>query len=267
MKSLESCNLPLVSHNLKDLLTLCIFQGNDAAYTLHAMIGIAFSSLVKNYNHQSRLETLTKDAEERANQEAEEWEQAVEERGDGGLAVHLNPQEPVRAIPAKSKKVLALEKASRLKKRAEEGAKSRMVVSNGNNEKVGNWASWADINNSNGKGQVDKWGSREDGKKEGDASSQNVQTIIPEDANGGQRNEDASNKNANIVIPESRNEVHQNKATSVNQITAAAMGDTIVEPPEKVKPRTTEKLPSHFTERMAFLDMDDDEGGVTIVYK
>ncbi|KAL9600572.1 MAG: hypothetical protein Q9219_003118 [cf. Caloplaca sp. 3 TL-2023] len=66
--------------------------GNDAAYTLQALIGIAISARqsesTRHTNVSSyitdRAETLEREARDRAKEEADEWEAADREGGDGG---------------------------------------------------------------------------------------------------------------------------------------------------------------------------------------
>ena len=69
-------------------------QGNDAGYTLEALIGISFKALT--YEHPEapdpeRLSTAAAEAQARVIEEIEEWEIADEEGGDGGSAVKLLP--------------------------------------------------------------------------------------------------------------------------------------------------------------------------------
>ena len=197
------------------------------------MIGIAFSSLSKNQTHQSRLEALTQDAEERAKQEKEEWELAVGEDGDGGSAVRLHSQDAdwtaSRPIPAKSRKVLAQKKAMREEKPTEKQTRGGAPVNKkpSGNKHVEGWASWAD------------------GKQDKDNYDTKVDSTTLKATNG---------------KPE----------TKPNHIpNAASFGDPIVESRQPPKPSENTTLPSQFTERMAYLDIDDDEdgGGVTIVYR
>ncbi|KAL9075358.1 MAG: hypothetical protein Q9161_001735 [Pseudevernia consocians] len=68
--------------------------GNDAGYTVEALIGICFKALT--YEHPEnpdpeRLSTAAAEAQARVIEETEEWEIADEEGGDGGSAVKLLP--------------------------------------------------------------------------------------------------------------------------------------------------------------------------------
>ena len=69
-------------------------QGNDAGYTIEALIGICFKALT--YEHPEapdpeRLSTAAADAQARIIEDNEEWEIADEEGGDGGVAVKPLP--------------------------------------------------------------------------------------------------------------------------------------------------------------------------------
>ncbi len=219
-------------------------QGNDAAYTLQSMIGITFASLATNNSHQAtapanraaRLETVAKEAQDRVKEDSEEWELATGEGGDGGQAVRLPRPDPdweaLGPIPAKSKKAVAKEKAVREKKRVEQGAASRVAASVGSGS--------AGSHGSNGKGQNGKSISKPNGNK---TKKFPTNKATPEHTNGQHQthNQPANLGNTN-PIPQTQNQ---------NQ------------------PVKTQDLPTHFAERMAFLDMDDDddEGGVTLVYK
>lgn len=68
--------------------------GNDAGYTLEALIGISLKALT--YEHPEapdpeRLSAAAAEAQARVIEETEEWEIADEEGGDGGPAVRLLP--------------------------------------------------------------------------------------------------------------------------------------------------------------------------------
>lgn len=69
-------------------------QGNDAGYTVEALIGISVKALT--YEHPEapdpeRLSAAAAEAQARIIQDVEEWEIADEEGGDGGSAVKLLP--------------------------------------------------------------------------------------------------------------------------------------------------------------------------------
>ena len=192
--------------------------GNDAAYTLQALLGIAFASLASKHTRQrntleaqtARLETATKEAQDRVEEDNEEWELAQGEGGDGGNAVGIPRRETdtlmkAGAYKAKSEKVVAREKAVRERKRAEEGAASRLL------------SSMADkFTSSNGV----------EGEKDGH-------------------------------VPENQ----QLAATY-----ATTPGD-LHDQEKNEKPTVGSEFPPLFTERMAYLDVDDDDGGVSLVYK
>ncbi|KAL8974519.1 MAG: hypothetical protein Q9197_001252 [Variospora fuerteventurae] len=92
--------------------------GNDAAYTLQALIGIAISArkseAARMKNTQPRIagraEALEHEARERAKEEADEWAAADQEGGDGGGPRHLKrfgwPTPEQAAIPATNVKYL-----------------------------------------------------------------------------------------------------------------------------------------------------------------
>ena len=202
--------------------------GNDAAYTLQALLGIAFSSLASHGFRQrntlatqtARLEAAAKEAQDRAKGDNEEWELAKGEGGDGGHAVAL-PKRGADTSAGKgegykvnSDKVVAREKAMMEKKKAEEGAASRLLASMAEKFTNGNGA------------RGDHEGVEWNGKKvKGVADSKNLSgtyVSVPGDLHHRQENE---------------------------------------------KPESPSELPAQFAERMAYLDEDDDEGGVSLVYR
>ncbi|KAL8722581.1 MAG: hypothetical protein Q9225_000977, partial [Loekoesia sp. 1 TL-2023] len=82
--------------------------GNDAAYTLQALIGIAISARCKSEPTRhasltSRTQTLEREARDRAKEEADEWAAADQEGGDGGAPKPLErfgwPSSENRAVP------------------------------------------------------------------------------------------------------------------------------------------------------------------------
>lgn len=67
-------------------------QGNDAGYTLEALIGISFAALDVVHEPTPNVEQLdaaAADAQARLIEDVEEWEIADEEGGDGGQAVRI----------------------------------------------------------------------------------------------------------------------------------------------------------------------------------
>lgn len=197
------------------------------------MIGITFASLAATHarlatahaERTARLDTVAKEAQDRVKEDSDEWELAAGEGGDGGSAVRLPRRDPeweaLGPIPAKSKKVVAKEKAVRERKRAEQGAASRLLALNESGLTHGNALG---------------------GKK----------------PNGKQQN--------GKVFP-SRNS-NQNESIPNNKLNTGTLGDTNGKQRAKQDPAEKQELPSQFTERLAFLDMDDDEeGGVSLVYK
>lgn len=100
-----------------------MYQGNDAAYTMQALIGISFAALTTNNKAHTedlstRLEVAATDAKQRIIEEDEEWVMADEEGGDGGHAVPLLPSEEVKAAAD-------LEQAMNRGKKADEKADAR----------------------------------------------------------------------------------------------------------------------------------------------
>lgn len=196
------------------------------------MIGITFASLTATHPRQAtalaertaRLDTVAKEAQDRVKEDSDEWEVAAGEGGDGGTAVRLprrdSDWEALGPIPAKSKKVVAKEKAVRERKRAEQGAASRLLALNE-----------SESTDSNG------WKG-----KEQDGIQQNGKVMSSLKSN---QNENISNNAPNPTTLENKNGEKQ----------------------EQKDPTTKQQLPSQFTSRLAFLDIDNDEGGVSLVYK
>lgn len=197
------------------------------------MVGIAFASLVATAARlatahaelTARLDTVAKEAQDRVKEDSDEWELATGEGGDGGSAVPLPRRDPELEargpIPAKSKKVVAKEKAVRERNRAEQGAASRLLALNDSG-----------LMNGNASGGKKPNGTRPNGK----------------------------------VIP-SRNS-KQNGSIPNDSLGTGTPGDTNGTQRAKQNPTKKQELPSQFTERLAFLDIDnDEEGGVSLVYK
>lgn len=94
-------------------------QGNDAAYTLQAMIGICFKrrrnreELTKE--RDARMEDAAEEAKEQAKQDPEEWSEADNEEGDGGEPVRLISQEPTLNPRSGGSKVNRAERLAREK--------------------------------------------------------------------------------------------------------------------------------------------------------
>ena len=73
-------------------LNLIHSQGNDAAYTLQSLIGISIGALGSTHKpmpEPEKLDDAARDARDRVLEEAEEWEIADEDGGDGGEAVRV----------------------------------------------------------------------------------------------------------------------------------------------------------------------------------
>ena len=67
--------------------------GNDAGYTMEALIGLSFAALTatpKTIPQQEELDAAAEEAQARLIEDIEEWEIADEEGGDGGPAVALS---------------------------------------------------------------------------------------------------------------------------------------------------------------------------------
>ena len=67
--------------------------GNDAGYTMEALIGLSFAALTttpKTIPQQEELDAAAEEAQARLVEDIEEWEIADEEGGDGGAAVPLS---------------------------------------------------------------------------------------------------------------------------------------------------------------------------------
>ena len=202
--------------------------GNDAAYTLQALLGITFTSLASRYTRQrnalasqtARLETVAKEAQDRVKEDSEEWELAEGGGGDGGNAVGI-PRRDADTLKsregykAKTDKVVAREKALRDRKKADEGAAGRILASL--------TSTWDNDTPSNEK------------KKE---------------------------------VTET-NGKHDNDMPSNNHLAAtyATTPGILQNRQENEKPMIGPELPPQFAERTAYLDVDDDEGGVSIVYR
>lgn len=77
-------------------------QGNDAAYTLQALLGITVRGVAAKDAHQAlavaeraaRSENVGKEAQDRVVEEGKEWELAEEDGGDGGVAVAVSQNYP-----------------------------------------------------------------------------------------------------------------------------------------------------------------------------
>lgn len=84
-------DLELVGWNLHN-------AGNDAAYTLQAMIGMCFKSRRNQEEiakeRDARMEDAAKEAKEQARQDGEEWIEADNDEGDGGEPAEPKKQEP-----------------------------------------------------------------------------------------------------------------------------------------------------------------------------
>lgn len=194
------------------------------------MIGITFASLATTQSRQAtayaertaRLENAAKEAQDRVKDDSDEWELAAGEGGDGGSAVRLPRRdaewEALGPIAGKPKKLVAKEKAVKERKRAEQGATSRLLASKVNGSTNGN------------------------GLKVKEQNEKAISSL------NGNQNKDVSHSKPN-----------------------AAWDTTPANPSggqqENAEPAEKQELPSQFTERLAFLDMDDDEGGVSLVYK
>ncbi|KAK4693160.1 hypothetical protein P7C71_g4189, partial [Lecanoromycetidae sp. Uapishka_2] len=86
-------DLGLVGWNLHN-------AGNDAGYTMEALIGISFTSLTITHApapNREHLDAAAAEAQARIIEDTEEWEIADEEGGDGGEAVKLSSIEKMRA--------------------------------------------------------------------------------------------------------------------------------------------------------------------------
>ena len=71
-----------------------VIKGNDAGYTVEALIGISFKALTyepPKAPDPERLSAAAAEAQARLIEDIEEWEIAREEGGDGGSAVKLLP--------------------------------------------------------------------------------------------------------------------------------------------------------------------------------
>lgn len=108
-------------------------KGNDAAYTLQALIGISLAALSPSTKPSTipdpaRLDEAARDARDRIVEETEEWEMADEEMADGGVAVKLlKPSERGYdpAFQASLRRAAKVEEEALMKRHGEKGFNRR----------------------------------------------------------------------------------------------------------------------------------------------
>ena len=201
------------------------------------MIGLAFAGLATKRERQAHsaeqsahLETVAREAQDRVKEGSEEWELAEGEGGDGGSAVGLPRRDSAAGDvePAKAGKAGKAGKAVAQEKVAREEKRAEQGAAGQLADST--WSREASSNGSEGKEKV-------------------ARTI-----SGRNDNQDEA-----IIF---NNTVNAASATHPADI------DSVHQEQKHEQPIEKKELPSQFTTRMAFLDMDDDdEGGVTVVWK